>query len=179
MASDRKTDKQSKTLTQAVQVMPASAYPLGVYGDGEDLIVSACYTGTKDCGILFFSGEIQTLVLFDESCRTGRLYSARLIGANGRFDAYLLYENGTYFCDPYAKRIIGLERFGEAVSEKDLRCKSVLPYYDWRGDIRPQIPYEDCVFGESGKARHLFRAAGQDPLPQSPRRHECGADADP
>ena len=126
--------------------MPASAYPLGVTADGKDLVVSACFRGTKDCGICLFSGEKQTLVLFDASCRTGRIFSARLTGAGGCFDSYLLYEDGSYFCDPYAKKIIGLERFGEAVGEADLRCRSLLPHYDWRGDLRPQIPYEDCVF---------------------------------
>lgn len=146
MGSTKQTEGKKGVLPENIQVMPASAYPLGVYGDGEDLVVSARYRGEKDCGICLFSGEEKTLVLFDASCRTGRLFSARLTDANGRFDSYLLYEDGGYFCDPYAKKIIGLEEFGKAVSEKDLRCKGVLPPYDWRGDLRPLIPYEDCIF---------------------------------
>ena len=151
---------------QSIAYMPGSAYPLGVFGNGDDLVVSARYNGRKDCGICLFSGKSRHLVLFDESCRTGNLYSAVLKGAINRFDAYLLYEDGRYFCDPYARKIIGLERFGLDVPQETLRCKSVLAPYDWRGDLRPLTPYEDSIIyclnvrgftksPASGVAKHL------------------------
>ena len=132
-------------MKETISFMPGSAYPLGVYANGNDLKVSARYRGRTNCGICLFSGRSETLVLFDESCRTGNLYSAVLKGANGGFDSYLLYEDGVYFCDPYARKIIGLEKFGIPVKQEELRCKSVLPSYDWRGDIRPLIPYADSL----------------------------------
>ncbi|MBR0164656.1 MAG: hypothetical protein IJQ12_08295 [Lachnospiraceae bacterium] len=129
-----------------ITILPGSAYPLGVIGYGDDVEVSARYRGTKNCGIALFTedpSEDPTILLFDESCRTGRLFSAILKDVRDIYDSYLLYEDGAFFVDPYARKIVGLEQFGEVVPEEKLRCRSLLPPYDWRGDIRPQIPYED------------------------------------
>ena len=132
-------------MKEVITVMPGSAYPLGVHVKGEHIEASAQYTGRKNCGICFYrnGSDEERVVLFDESCRSGALFSAYIEGIAGLYDSYLLYEDGRRFPDPYARKIIGLNRFDTLLPDRALRCALVPQLYDWSGDIRPEIPYKD------------------------------------
>lgn len=125
-------------------VIPGRAYPLGVYKSSEGIHVSAVFHERGRCGICFYAGGGKgspKRISFDVACRTGNLYSALVKGLDESYDSYLFFENETYFPDPHAREIRGLEKWGKPITERTLRC--VIPKeYDWSGDIRPEIPYE-------------------------------------
>lgn len=54
--------------------------------------------------------------------------------------------DGKIVQDPYAKALQGTEKFGvEAENENAVRCVISNGKYDWEGDKKPQIPYEEAV----------------------------------
>lgn len=128
-----------------ITVIPGRAYPLGVYKSREGIHISAVFHERGRCGICFYTKRgkgNRKLISFDAACRTGNLYSAVVKGLDETYDSYLFFENGTFFPDPHARMIRGLEKWGKPVADSVLRC--VIPEeYDWSGDVRPGIPYEE------------------------------------
>ena len=125
------------------RIIPETPYPLGCLQQGNDLHFSAVYHGGRECGICLYKRKTsrRQLILFDEQYRSGSIYSVQISDAAADFDSYMIYEDGVLRCDPYAQRIYGLEKWGRAVPEEELRCgfgtEPLRPLHR-----RMHIPYE-------------------------------------
>lgn len=90
----------------------------------------------------------QEIVLSDQF-RTGDIAAVFLPGFNARGYEYNYKIDGVVVPDPYARKIVGKEKFAESLSEKNphqVRCG----FWDgsqqiWEGDRSPQIPYEEMI----------------------------------
>ncbi len=134
-------------------------YPLGCYIDyDKSLVVRAIFADNRKCGItLYKSDGVRILdslsISFSKSLKRGTIYSARIRGIENidEYDSYNYYADDAYFCDPYARHVIGLEKFGEDVPDNEIRAKldnkSLQSHsascFDWEGDVNPLIPYEN------------------------------------
>ena len=120
-------------------------YPMGVRRTENGISVCATFQGGKNPGIVLFGakGGRKKLVKFTDSQRFGKVYSALITGDTDNFSHYMLIEDGKLFCDPYARYVDGLEKWGKNIQEADLRCRIDDPEYDWDSDKRPHTSYED------------------------------------
>lgn len=134
-------------------------YPLGCYIDyDKSLVVRAVFSENKRCGINLYSSKNSknqetVSISFPVSCKKGQIYSVRVKGIENidDFDSYNYFEDRSFFCDSYAKHVIGLESFGKDVPDNEIKAslynKSLSgPYtscFDWGDDKNPCIAYED------------------------------------
>ena len=92
-------------MNESMTIQRGPAYPFGVYRKDNTLLFSAAFGQGLDCGLCLFTSKTALLILFDETFRTGRIYSAILEHYSQKYDSYLLYEDGVFFPDPYARHI--------------------------------------------------------------------------
>ena len=134
-------------------------YPLGCYIDyDKSLVVRAVFAEGKKCGITLYPSpydkELAPLTItFDKSLKHGAIYSVRVrdIENIDKYISYNYFKDDVYFCDPYAKHVLGLEEFGKDVPDCDIRAKldnkSLRNHsqscFDWGNDTPPGIKYED------------------------------------
>ncbi len=134
-------------------------YPLGCYIDyDKSLVVRAVFGDEKKCGITLYPSsydkELEPLTIqFDKSLKRGAIYSVRVreIENIDKYISYNYFKDDVYFCDPYAKHVLGLEEFGKDVPDCDIRAKldnkSLRNHsqscFDWGDDAPPGIKYED------------------------------------
>ena len=101
-------------------------YPLGCYIDYDrTLVVRAVFGNNRSCGITLYpkAGSDKPLKIeIPSSFRRGDIYSVRITGIKdiASYESYNYFSDGDVFCDPYAKQIFGLEKFG-----KDIPFKTV------------------------------------------------------
>ncbi len=117
-----------------------------------------------DDGICFtFQGEMEdecAVRLYDKhrgSCRdypvpkeycVGAVRSVCIGGIDEKRYDYNYVINGEVVVDPYARRIVGREKWADAARRQEnyeIRCGFDFDEFDWRGDHCPQIPGEDMV----------------------------------
>ena len=134
-------------------------YPLGCYIDyDKSLVVRTIFSDNKKCGITLYKSEGSKIVdilsiSFPKSLKRGAIYSARIRGIENidEYDSYNYFADDSYFCDSYAKHVIGLEKFGTDVPDNEIRAKldnkSLHSHsevcFDWGSDANPHIPYEN------------------------------------
>ena len=140
------------------KILREKPYPLGCYIDyDKSLVVRAVYDDSKQCGVTLYSSDksvSQPLVIrLPKEVKRGRIYSARISGIEDidLYDSYNFFEGNSYFCDSYARHVIGLETFGKDVKVSDIRAKlenrAVIranqSKFDWGKEVSPHIPYEN------------------------------------
>ncbi len=141
------------------EICAEKPYPLGCYIDyDKSLVVRAVFGSSKKRGITLYpcadDTDTQPLsISFHKNLKRGAIYSARIrnIKDIDKYESYNYFEDDSYFCDPYAKHVIGLEHFGADVPDSEIRAKldnkanriSSSTCFDWGDDKAPRIPYED------------------------------------
>ncbi|SFB68013.1 alpha-amylase family glycosyl hydrolase [Butyrivibrio sp. YAB3001] len=140
------------------QVLNEKPYPLGCYIDyDKSLVVRAVFSDNKNCGITLYPATKcrdadKLTITFPKELKHGAIYSARIKGIDNidKYDSYNYFADGNYFCDIYAKQIIGLEGFGKDVEDSEIRAKldnksqrlDNTQVFDWGNEKSPNIPYE-------------------------------------
>lgn len=140
------------------KIIREKPYPLGCYIDyDKSLVVRAVYDDRRACGVTLYSsscdGQEPLTIRLPKDVKRGRIYSARITGIEDidKYDSYNFFEGNNYFCDPYARHVIGLETFGKDVKLSDIRAsldnKAVIrasqTEFDWGKETSPHIPYEN------------------------------------
>ncbi len=134
-------------------------YPLGCYIDyDKSLVVRTVFSEDVKCGITLYPESMQDgleplSITLPSTLKKGAIYSARIKGIDNidKYRSYNYFQGDSYFCDAYARHVIGLESFGKDVPDNEIRAfltnKSRSDYdvscFDWGGDVAPNIPYED------------------------------------
>ncbi len=142
-----------------IEIIKEKPYPLGCYIDyDKSLVVRAVFSDEKSCGITLYPSkgckntEALTIEL-PKSLKRGKIYSARIKGLEnvGDYDSYNFFQGNNYFCDPYAKQVLGLEAYGKDVKSSDIRARlfnksesrCLKTDFDWGNEKSPSIPYEN------------------------------------
>lgn len=134
-------------------------YPLGCYIDyDKSLVVRTVFEDNLRCGVVLYpkasSKNAEPLKIeIPKSNKRGSIYSARITGIDDidQYESYNYFQNKSYFCDAYAKHVIGLECFGKDVPACEIRAKldnkSVAALsensFDWGDEKSPEIAYEN------------------------------------
>ena len=135
-------------------------YPLGCYIDyDKSLVVRAVFEDGKKRGITLYPSDKEKdlkplTISFNKTLKRGAIYSARVrdIDNIDKYTSYNYFKDEEYFCDPYAKHVLGLEEFGRDVPDCDIRAKldneSIRSHsescFDWGNDASPNVKYEDA-----------------------------------
>ncbi len=148
-------------MTSKIEICIEKPYPLGCYIDYDrSLVIRSVFKDNKHCGITLYpsSGDKKAKPLTIELPKTlkrGAIYSARIKGIDNiaDYETYNYFCDDEYFCDPYAKQLFGLEKFGKDVPDSEIRAKldnkadfkTSHDTFDWSGDENSFIPYEDSL----------------------------------
>ncbi|MCR5671836.1 MAG: hypothetical protein K6G10_12585 [Butyrivibrio sp.] len=139
-----------------MRICKEKPYPLGCYIDyDKSLVVRAVFSGSKNCGVTLYpdaSAKVKEplKIALDHDLKKGMIYSARIrdVANIDDYASYNYFEDDEYFCDPYAKQVLGLEKFGVYVP--DCRISAKLDNkskrddsFDWENEENVFIPYED------------------------------------
>ncbi|MFI3176979.1 MAG: alpha-amylase family glycosyl hydrolase [Eubacteriales bacterium] len=135
--------------TGKVILLPKRTYPIqfGVM-IVEDVIEFAITMKQEACGMIFYTKHNSIRIPFTDECKIGQVYSGRILGLPLRQIAgYNYYTKDKIIVDPYAKRVIGNERFGGNGEVDTLERKGALvsPVFDWENDKRPRIPHSNTI----------------------------------
>ncbi|MCR5657616.1 MAG: hypothetical protein K6G06_09160 [Butyrivibrio sp.] len=128
-----------------IRIIPKEPYPMGFRRTENGFMICASFNGGAPCGVILYptgSGKGEKITL-PEDCRYGNVLSAEVIGDFAGFDRYMLFEGKRVFCDPYAKHIVGLEKWAKDIDEEDLFAKIDENEFNWEKDKRPNVKYED------------------------------------
>ncbi|MCR5100100.1 MAG: hypothetical protein K6B41_01945 [Butyrivibrio sp.] len=130
-----------------IQITKIRPYPLGNNILGNAFNICTIFGGGEKCGINFYNTRTHKnkLVMIPDECRFGNVCSCKIVGVLEEYNAYNLYEDGRYFCDPYADNVIGLEKWAADVSEEALYNAIRPQNNNVDTGVRPHIPYEDML----------------------------------
>ncbi|MCR5402551.1 MAG: hypothetical protein K6E91_01855 [Butyrivibrio sp.] len=148
-------------MTSNFSICREKPYPLGCYIDYDrSLVVRSVFKDNKHCGITLYPAAKESAlkplrIELPATLKRGSIYSARIKGIENiaSYGAYNLFADDEIFCDPYAKQIFGLEKFGKDVPDCDIRAKldnkadfkTSHDTFDWDGDESNLVPYEDSL----------------------------------
>jgi len=126
-------------------------YPMGLsMRDGAiNIVIEFPHSPKRVCGIILHTPNHETMrISFCEEHRIGTLYCVKLEGIRLAKFTYSFFVDDVEFCDPYAHKISGREKWGKPLGEKtpvyaEFSCD--MHEYDWKGDKPLAIPYEDTV----------------------------------
>jgi len=131
-------------MTDKIRILPGKPHPMGVrLEDGE--IHFALPFKKSNCGIVLYDDvkKKKHVLSFSDVTRVGNVYCGRICGLDKSSYSYELYEEDTFFTDPYAKQIIGNEKFSN--KEKKIRAGVAQADYDWEKDSQLCIPYNKSL----------------------------------
>lgn len=131
--------------------------PLGVSTSGKE-IQFAFVSRAQECGVILYDGESgkeSQRIAFPKDYRVGDVHTMRVRGIAASSFSYAFYETGEKekrITDPYARRFIGNEVYGDyaGVREKKAVFETDTDY-DWEGDQNPRLSYSESV----GYCMHL------------------------
>lgn len=122
-------------------------FPMGVTLTKKGINFAISAPKNADCSILFYKkqeknpfGKIQ----IPNDFRIGSVCTLLLENEYQNYD-YNIEINGVVVQDPYAKHIIGREKWGITSDNNTIKCRFNKKTFDWEGDEPLQIPYHDCI----------------------------------
>lgn len=88
-------------------------------------------------------------ILLDSTYKTGNVFACAISDISMEKALYCYEIDGIKMIDPYAKTISGCSKFG--ISDEEMGTiphlsRVCLDSFDWGEDVKPNIPYEDCIF---------------------------------
>lgn len=125
--------------------------PMGVtvYSDYINIAISFSRKPLQECGIILYDGNKRLdRILFSDSYMVGLVYAVRIDGIKAKNLNYQFFIDGEIWIDPYAKQILGRERWGK-YNDTENQLKAVgMDYtqvFDWEDDASPCILYENSI----------------------------------
>ncbi len=127
-----------------LQMIP---YPLGAHFE-MDRIRFSFASKKEQCGVILYdrnSGRRLKRLPFSQKERIGNIYCKYIEGVDPKQTAYQFYEEDRILPDERARVFIGRHVYGRERDSRDLKAGFLKAGFDWQGDVRPHIPYEECV----------------------------------
>lgn len=131
-------------------------YPIGLTHVNGGIHISVVAAAKECCLLLFAQKHIRKTegtepaepvrIPFPEEGHIGDVWEMTLLGDGLDRWSYAFEADGKRFSDPYGRRFFGREEWGELEAADRLLVSPVRREpFDWEGDQRPQIPYQDCI----------------------------------
>lgn len=121
--------------------------PLGVSAWGKELQF-AFVSASKECGVILYdvkSGKELERIPFPEEYRVGNVHTMCIQGITAKEFMYEFYEGDTVCSDSYARKFVGNEVYGEIAGVQNKKAVFASRDYDWEGDKKPGVPYEQSI----------------------------------
>ncbi len=128
------------------ELKPGVPAPMGVTRRGDSVNICVQAPMGQTCILnLYRPGQNvpEARIAFTEENRFGNLCFISVIGCPIEEYEYTFTIGEKEVCDPYARRIVGREVYGSVPAH--VRGRFLQEKYDWEGDVRPNIPYEDLI----------------------------------
>lgn len=123
-------------------------YPLGASVQETGINFSMVNSSDKECGIIFYRKGVEQKerILFDQRHRIGNIYCILVEGISACDCEYNFFIGDNVFVDPYAKKIVGNEkwRLGE-FARPLLRGGFDRGIFDWEETAPLHIPYSESI----------------------------------
>ena len=126
-------------------------YPMGLsMRDGAiNIVIEFPHSPKRGCGIILCTANHEAMrIPFCEDYRIGDLYCVKLEGIRVKKFTYQFYVDDIVFCDPYARKIAGREKWGKPNGEKAqlfAEFDTETDTFQWGDDKCLCIPYEDSI----------------------------------
>lgn len=127
-----------------LQIKP---YPLGAHREADKLRFSFA-SRKENCGIILYdrkTGRRLKKIAFSEQEKMGNIYCKYLEDVDASAITYQYYEGDRIVPDTRARVFVGKHIYGKERDTKDLKAGFLSEDFDWEGDKRPHIPYEDSL----------------------------------
>ena len=131
-----------------IKIYMGQPYPLGASVQDNGINFSMVNASEQECGIIFYRRGVEQKgrILFDQKHRIGNICCVFVEGITACDCEYNFFIGEDVFVDPYAKRIVGNEKWrsGEFVRPL-LRGGFDHCIFDWQGTERLYIPYHESI----------------------------------
>lgn len=135
----------------------------GVFTTDNEVAFAAELLTQKECGVILYDGRgKEQRFPFSDEGRCGSLYGMKIMGKDISDYTYNYYMGDQVVTDPYARGILGLEKWGAGIEKKrktygKLSCND----FDWQGDSPLRISIEDSIiYGLNVRAFTMHKSAG-------------------
>ena len=134
-------------MKQKITVSEGKPYPLGmtVTQQGE-INLAAVLHGSQDCGVILYPRKKGSRIRlpFHSGNQVGNVRCMKICGLNAQDYDYNFYMGDEIITDPYARQILGNERWGRQTDPK-LRGREDFFCFDWGGDAPLMTPLQDSI----------------------------------
>ncbi len=127
--------------------LPVNPYPLGAHCEKEGIRFSFV-SQVRNCGVILYdlkTGEKLYSLPFTDEERIGSIYCKYIKNINPDEISYQFYEGERLLADPFARGFAKSAPYGKRREESSLKAVFPKQDFDWEGDVRPLLPYRDCV----------------------------------
>ena len=124
------------------------AYPLGANLEADGSIRFSFASKETDCGVIIYdrtSGKRINKLPFKKTERIGNVYCKYVEGYDTADIAYHFYEKDRIVADTRARLFVGKHIYGRERGTHSLRAGFITTDFDWQGDERPHIPYDESI----------------------------------
>lgn len=134
-------------MNQRFEWKTGNPYPLGATVEGEYINFAVSLNPQKECGIILYDVKGKEIKIpFSATNCMGNIYCMKISGKQIPSEKlqYNFYCDEKIIVDPYAKKIVGHEKWGVLPIQSKIKgAVSTIPF-SWDQDVMPRIPYEDC-----------------------------------
>lgn len=131
-----------------IKINIGQPYPLGASVRENGINFSMVNSSDRKCGIVFYRRGVEKKerIYFDQKHRIGNIYCVLVEGITANDFEYNFFIGDEVFVDPYAKKIVGNEKWrtGEFVRPL-LRGGFDCCTFDWKGTSPLHIPYHESI----------------------------------
>lgn len=123
-------------------------YPMGLHMVPGGIHLCTAAEGDNVSLLLFKEGEKEPVfsLPFPQETRRGNVFSMTVLGTDFSGLSYCFEMDGKRFSDPYGKRFLNRDIWGDLERVQDILLSPVESVdFDWQGDKLPFIPYEDTI----------------------------------
>lgn len=132
------------------QIKKGQPYPLGATVKSNGVNFSMVNSSTEECGIIIYhksTGEQERIPFEEHRHRVGNIFCLFAKGMLTDEYDYNYYIGDKVLVDPYAKRIIGNEKWrGAEKAPVTLKGGFYKPQYEWQRNKPLHIPYSESIF---------------------------------
>ena len=122
-------------------------YPIGTTAGDNRMHFSVISQGERCSLVLYRKGQKEILekIDFPQESRVGDVWNLTVSGDFSEAE-YCFEIDGALCPDPFGMHFSGREAWGDEGSlNRVLKASAVEGGYDWEGDKRPEIPFEECI----------------------------------
>ena len=122
--------------------------PLGVTKTEDCFIFAVSVPNARECRLKIYDSKTNQLMneyIMKQEQRIGSVFAIWIPKEELVGDCYLYEALDKEFIDPYAKRIIGRDKYGETLASEQIYGTWDFDIFDWSEDVRCELKYTDLI----------------------------------